>query len=210
MKALVASIREQRAGILTGLCQYQFCVDAIKRGLAYYEDQSNACALPIVGAGPSVQKEDSCPSNAESSAVQSMQCPFTEKLAARLAALTLALSPASTPTGGLDEDDEPSDCEDELLEDTWMDEDGVICDPVSKEPLANSTLSLSSTWYTMGSQTPCESPRESSAPIPLMSGSSSNGTLSGNSSCCWSSGNASLNTSWYTTAECQTPLSSSQ
>eukprot|EP01122_Echinamoeba_exundans_P002974 TRINITY_DN12_c0_g1_i1.p1 TRINITY_DN12_c0_g1~~TRINITY_DN12_c0_g1_i1.p1 ORF type:complete len:541 (-),score=84.93 TRINITY_DN12_c0_g1_i1:1883-3505(-) len=211
MKALVASIRDQRAGILTGLCQYQFCCDAIKRGLAYYADQSNACAPPAAAvAGPSVQKEDSCPS-AEASLNQSTPCPFTEKLAARLAALTLALSPsAATPTNGLDEDDEPSDCEEELMEDTWMDEDGVICDAVSKEPLANSTLSLSSTWYTMGSQTPCESPRESSAPIPLMSGSSSNGTLSGSSSCCWSSGNASLNTSWYTTAECQTPLSSSQ
>lgn len=203
MKSLVAGIRDQRSGILTGLCQYQFCCDAVKRGLAYYADQSAAAAAPV-------------PQSSEAAQVHSVQshtaCPFTERLSQKLAALSLALSAPPCETG-LDEDDIPSDCEDVVDEDEWVANDEVACDPSGQEPLMKSTLSLSSsTWFTLASEaSPCESPRESSNPIPVvMSGSTSTSTLSGSSSCCWSSGNTSLNTSWYTTAECSTPLSSSQ
>lgn len=198
MKTLVASIRDQRAGVLTGLCQYQFCVDAIRRGLAYYADESNSC--PSATTAAASQPADSVPMSASTLS----QCPFTEKLAARLNALTLAMS-SSSPSDGLDYDDAPSDCdEDDFEAERWSDE----CVDATKQPA--STSSLSSTWFTLGSQTPCDSPRECSAPIPMMSGSTSTSTLSGSSSCCWSSGNTSLNASWYTTTECQTPLSSSQ
>lgn len=198
MKALVASIRDQRAGVLTGLCQYSFCIDAVKQGLSSLNAVCNT-------ASSTQQEKDRC---------SSLKC-HAEQLTAKLKALrAFECQPESN---GLDEDDEPSDCESDDLAavvgkgECWVDNDGVLCDPVSKQPLY-----VSSPWYTLASSaSPCGSPpTENSIPIPSandISGSRSASSLE-NSVCWWSAPSPSNSTScsWYTTEGCRTPLSSSQ